>query len=233
VKAVILAGGKGTRLWPYTSVLPKPLLPAGDQPILSVVLKQLKKAGVKHVSLAVGHMAEMFPQVLNGNTPAGMRIQYVRERKPLGTAAPLRMVKGLKETFLVLNGDILTDLDYRDLVKWHKKKQAAATIATFRRHVPVDFGVIEADRNGLLTAYHEKPKLSYRVSMGVYVFEPVVLNYIPGRGAFDFPDLIDRLLEASEPVASYPFRGRWLDIGRPDDFMAAQTEIARSKARYL
>jgi len=231
VRAVILAGGKGTRLWPYTSVLPKPLLPVGDEPILSVVLRQLKRAGVKRATLAVGHMAEMFPQVLSNFRP-GISVDYVRERKPLGTAAPLRHIPGLASTFLVLNGDILTDLDFRKLVRYHRSMRAVATIASFRRSVKVDFGVIEADRNGWLSAYHEKPSLSYRVSMGVYVFEPEVLKHIPARGAFDFPSLIQKLLALGLPVASFPFRGRWLDIGRPDDFLEAQTEMSRYRRRY-
>lgn len=232
MRAVILAGGKGTRLWPYTSVLPKPLLPVGDQPILSIVLRQLKRAGVTRATLAVGHMADMFPQVL-GKTTGAMKLDYVRERAPLGTAAPLRHIAGLRSTFLVLNGDILTNLDYRKLVRHHKSHRAVATIATFRRRIDVDFGVIESDGAGELCAYHEKPSLSYRVSMGVYVFEPQVLRHIPARGAFDFPELIQRLLSVGLPVAAYPFSGRWLDIGRPDDFMAAQTEMSRFRNKYL
>jgi NDP-mannose synthase len=232
VRAVILAGGKGTRLWPYTSVLPKPLLPVGDAPILSIVLRQLARSGVTRATLAVGHMAEMFPQVLGKSTGA-LRLDYVRERSPLGTAAPLRHVRGLSSTFLVLNGDILTDLDFRALVRHHRLRRAAATIATFRRKVNVDFGVIETHRDGWLAAYHEKPSLAYRVSMGIYVFEPEVLRHIPARGAFDFPDLIQELLQAGQPVASYPFSGRWLDIGRPDDFLAAQTEFSRNRRRYV
>jgi NDP-sugar pyrophosphorylase family protein len=175
----------------------------------------------------------MFPHVLRNGSVRGIKVDYVRESKPLGTAAPLRTIKGLRETFLVLNGDILTDLDYRDVIRFHRQRSVVATIATFRRHVPVDFGVIEADRDGLIRDYHEKPKLSYKVSMGVYVFEPQVLDYIPKRGRFDFPQLIDRLLGADLPVASYPFRGRWLDIGRPDDYERAQTEMARHAARYM
>ena len=233
MRAVILAGGKGTRLWPYTSVLPKPLLPVGDRPILSVVLGQLRRAGVTRATLAVGHMAEMFPQVLVNGPKAGLRIDYARERRPLGTAAPLRNIRGLRDTFLVLNGDILTDLDYRDLLRHHRSCGATATIATFKRRVPVDFGVIETGSDGMLSGYHEKPMLNYRVSMGIYVFEPAVLRYIPRRGHFDFPDLVNGLLEAGESVSAYPFRGRWLDIGRPDDFLSAQQEMSRHRARYI
>jgi NDP-sugar pyrophosphorylase family protein len=204
----------------------------GDQPILTVVLGQLRRSGVTHATLAVGHLAEMFPQVL-GRPSGRLKLDYVRERSPLGTAAPLRYIPGLRSTFLVLNGDILTDLDYRKLVRHHRSCRAVATIATFRRQVKVDFGVIEAGRDGFLRAYHEKPGLSYRVSMGVYVFEPAVLDYLPRRGPFDFPELIQELLSAGLPVASYPFRGRWLDIGRPDDFMAAQFEMQRFRNRYI
>lgn len=232
MRAVILAGGKGTRLLPFTSVLPKPLLPVGDQPILKIVLRQLAKSGVKRATLAVGHMADLFPQVL-GTEAGPLKLDYVRERTPLGTAAPLRNISGLSSTFLVLNGDILTDLNFRKLVQHHKKSGAAATIATFRRRVNVDFGVLETNGNGNLVAYHEKPSLSYRVSMGIYVFEPRVIRHIPKTGKFDFPELIQRLLAAGWPVNSFPFAGRWLDIGRPDDFAAAQAELARHPKRYL
>lgn len=233
MRAVILAGGKGTRLQPYTTVLPKPLLPVGDRPILEVVLRQLKRARVDRVTLAVGHMAEMFPQVLGNGKRWGMRIDYARESRPLGTAAPLRNIPGLNETFLVLNGDILTDLDFRALVRFHKQMKAVATIATFKRTVPVDFGVIEANGTDLIADYIEKPTLAYKVSMGVYVFEPEVIDDIPRRGRFDFPELILRLLERGGRVASYPFRGRWLDIGRPDDFLRAHDEMTRHPERYL
>jgi len=233
VRAVILAGGKGTRLWPYTAVLPKPLLPVGDRPIIEVVLGQLARAGVARATLAVGHMAQMFPQILGNGSRRGMRVDYAREKRPLGTAAPLRNIAGLKETFLVLNGDILTDLDFRELIRYHKKKRAQATVATFKRSVGVDFGVVETGPSGMIADYLEKPHLHYRVSMGIYVFEPAVLKAIPKRGPFDFPELILRLLEAGAPVASFPFRGRWLDIGRPDDFHQAQAEMARHPKRYL
>jgi len=233
VRAVILAGGKGTRLWPYTAVLPKPLLPVGDRPILEIVLGQLARAGVTRATLAVGHMAHMFPQVLGNGRGRGMKVDYARETRPLGTAAPLRGIPGLKETFLVLNGDILTDLDFRELVHYHKTKRALATVATCRRSVGVDFGVVEAGGDGLISDYLEKPRLHYRVSMGIYVFEPAVLKQIPKRGRFEFPELILRLLAAKLPVASFPFRGRWLDIGRPDDFHSAQAEMSRHPRRYL
>ena len=168
MRAIILAGGKGTRLQPYTSVLPKPLLPVGGRPIISVVLKQLKKAGVSRATLAVGHMADLFPSVLSNGVAPSLKIDYVRERKPLGTAAPLRNIRGLRDTFLVLNGDILTDLNYRDLVRWHRKRKAVANIATFKRSVAVDFGVVVADSEGAICDYHEKPRLRYSVSMGIY-----------------------------------------------------------------
>lgn len=232
MRAVILAGGKGTRLWPFTSVLPKPLLPVGEEPILKIVLSQLAKCGVRRATLAVGHMAELFPQVLGSGTKR-VKLDYVRERTPLGTAAPLRNISGLTSTFLVLNGDILTDLDFRALLRHHRRERSMATIATFRRKVKVDFGVLDTDRTGQLVAYREKPSLSYRVSMGIYVFEPGVIRYLPKRGRFDFPQLIQKLIGAGERVASYPFTGRWLDIGRPDDFAAAQTELSRNRRRYV
>lgn len=232
MRAVILAGGKGTRLKPYTTVLPKPLLPVGDQPIVEILLGQLKRAGVKHATMAVGHKADLFPTVLGNGDRWKIKLDYVKERKPLGTAAPLRNVKGLNKTFLVLNGDVLTDLDFKALIRFHRKQKALATIATYRRKVNVDFGVLETGRGSLIEAYTEKPTLSYRVSMGIYLFEPEVLRHIPKRGYFDFPELVQRLLEEGLPVASFPFRGHWLDIGRPDDFERAADELKRHPRRY-
>jgi NDP-mannose synthase len=221
MRVVILAGGKGTRLAPYTLTFPKPLMPLGSIPILEVVIRQLKHHGYKEITLAVGHLSELLEAYFKDGKKLGVRIDYSKEKHPLGTAGPLTLISGLNEPFLVMNGDILTDLNYQDLFAYHLEKGAAATIATYNRSVQIDLGVIEKDDRYTITNYHEKPTYHFDISMGVYVFSPLVLNYIPRAEPFDFPDLVLRLLSAGEMVLSYPFSGYWLDIGRPDDYAQA------------
>jgi len=226
MKAVILAGGKGTRLRPYTIALPKPLMPVGDMPILEIIVRQLKLNGIEEVILAVGHLAELIMAYFGDGSRFGVRIRYSREREPLGTAGPLSLLRDdLKDTFLVMNGDILTTLSYRKLVEYHKKSGAVATIALKRRDVYIDFGVVKLNEMSEIVDYVEKPVLNYLVSMGVYVFEPKVLDYIPDGKKFDFPDLVKRLIEAGEKVKGYVYDGYWLDIGRPEDYERANAEI--------
>lgn len=234
MKAVILAGGKGTRLAPYTAILPKPLMPMGDMPILEVVLRQLKRHGVDHVDIAVGHLAELIRALFGTGAKLGLDIAYSIEDKPLGTAGPLTLIEGLgDDTFLVMNGDILTTLDYADLVRHHKTSGAAATIAMYTRQVKIDFGVLETDGHGRLRDIIEKPTKEYSVSMGVYVFEPRVLKMLQHNERKDFPDLVKNLLAADEHVGVYPFSGYWLDIGRPDDFARAVEEFEARRDEFL
>ncbi len=228
MKAVILAGGKGTRLKPYTTVFPKPLMPIGDQPILEVVILQLKSYGFDEVIMAVGHLAELIVTFFNDGSKYGIKIKYTREDKPLGTVGPLALVKDvLNETFLMMNGDVLTTLDYSDLVDYHKRNGAIATIALKKRVVKIDFGVSEVDDANNIVGYTEKPAIEYLVSMGVYVFEPRVLGYIKSNEYLDFPDLIKMLISCGETVKGYSYDGFWLDIGRPDDYERANREIDR------
>ena len=233
MRAVILAGGKGTRLKPYTTVLPKPLMPIGDMPILEVVLRQLKTAGITRVTMAVGHLAELLQAFFGDGNRIGLPIDYSMEDEPLGTVGPLTLIEGLDDTFLMMNGDILTDLDYADLVRRHKESGATATIASYVRTVKIDFGVIETDGSGLLKEYVEKPQYDYRVSMGIYVFEPSILSMLVPRHRFDFPDLIKKLIERGESVASYPFSGYWLDMGRPDDYARAIEDFDAKQNKFI
>lgn len=234
MKAVILAGGKGTRLAPYTAILPKPLMPMGDIPILEVVLRQLKHHGVTHVDIAVGHMAELIQLLLGNGQKIGLDIAYSIEDTPLGTAGPLTLIDGLGDgTFLVMNGDILTTLDYGDLVRHHMASGAAATIAMYTRTVKIDFGVLETDGHGRLKDIIEKPTKEYSVSMGIYVFDPRVLKFLKHNERKDFPDLVKELLAAGEHVGVYPFAGYWLDIGRPDDFVRAVEEFEARREEFL
>jgi NDP-sugar pyrophosphorylase family protein len=235
MRAVILAGGKGQRLRPYTTVLPKPLMPIGDMPILEVVLRQLKRAGVTHVTMAVGHLAELLQAFFGDGRRLGLTIDYSLEERPLGTVGPLTLIPGLSQerTFIMMNGDILTTLDYAALVRHHDESGAIATIATYQRQVRIDFGVIETDRDGWLTGYVEKPSIDYRVSMGVYCFDSRVLATLKRNERLDFPDLIKRLIADGEKVASYPFDGYWLDIGRPDDYSVAIDQFESQRALFL
>ena len=233
MKVIILAGGKGRRLYPYTVVLPKPLMPVGDFPILEVVLRQLSGQGLTDVTLAVGHLGNLIQAFFGDGSKWGVKIDYSFEDEPLGTVGPLASLTGLNETFMVMNGDLLTTIDYVDLIKHHKSKAAVATVAAQERWVDIDFGVIQRDEDDRMAKYIEKPRLSYLVSMGVYVFEPELLELIPKREKFDFPDLMQRLLQQKKKVAIYRSDEFWLDIGRPDDYQRAVEEFERNRERFL
>jgi NDP-sugar pyrophosphorylase family protein len=233
MKAVILAGGKGSRLAPYTKVIPKPLMPIGDMPILEVLLRQLKRANVDEVILSVGHMASLLRAFFQEGERLGTRIRYSYENDPLGTAGPLALVGGLDETFLVMNGDVLTTLDFSELLKFHRESRAQVTIAMYNREVKIDLGVLQLNGGQEVIGYIEKPSYDFQVSMGVYVFEPAVLQYIPPEQYFDFPTLILRLIEAGERVVGYPFRGYWQDLGRPDDYEQAILDFETMREQFL
>ena len=223
--AVILAGGRGTRLAPYTTVLPKPLLPIGDEPILDIVIRQLAAHGFSDITLAVGYLAHLIQAVFQDGARHGVSLRYHREVEPLGTVGPLGMMDDLGETFLMMNGDILTTLDYRDLFLAHELSGNALTVATHVRTVVSDYGVLELDGHAGptrgITGFREKPSIAHSVSMGVYIVDRRACRYIPRGERFDLPDLVTRLLDAGERVGAYPFDGFWLDIGRHEDYADA------------
>jgi NDP-sugar pyrophosphorylase family protein len=224
MRAVILAGGKGTRLRPYTTVLPKPLVPVGDRPILEVVIRQLARHGFTRIDLSVGHLGSLIEAYLESiELPGGLELRYWWEDAPLGTAGALTRIDGLDEAFLAMNGDVLTTLDYGQLMRFHRGHEGALTIATHRQNVDVDLGVIESD-DGFVTKYVEKPTMRFAVSMGVYVYEPEVLEMIPSR-RFDFPDVVNAMLEADQKVAVYNADGLWFDIGTVGEHERATAEI--------
>jgi NDP-sugar pyrophosphorylase family protein len=234
VKAVILAGGKGTRLLPYTVVLPKPLMPIADVPILDVVIRQLKAHGFRDITISVGYLAELIMAYCRNGERYQLQLRYSTEEEPLGTAGPLAEIQNLDDTFLVMNGDVLTTLNYSDLIGFHKKYGAAATIATHRRKVVIDFGVMEIDgHSNELREYREKPTLEYSVSMGIYVFEPRILRYIKRGQKMDLPELAQKLIASKEKVLCYLSDEYWLDIGRPDDYRKAVEEFDGLKDRLL
>jgi NDP-mannose synthase len=233
VKVVVLAGGKGARLAPYTRIIPKPLMPIGDKPILEILLRQFKHAGIKDVTLTVGYLADLIRLFFQDGSRLGLNISYSHESKPLGTSGPLANVEGLNSTFLVTNGDVLTTLDFSELIAFHKSHGGIATIATHKRKVEINFGVVEMDGDHRLKGYLEKPNIDYLVSMGVYVFEPRILEYIPKDQYLDLPDLILKLIAAGEKVSGYVFRGYWEDLGRPDDYERANAYFSEMQDQFL
>lgn len=233
MKAVILAGGKGTRLAPYTKILPKPLMPIGDMPILEVLICQMKRDGIDEIILTVGHLAELLYSFFEDGSRLGIPIRYSFEETPLGTAGPLAQVQGLEEAFVVSNGDVLTTLDIGELIDFHKSEGAVATIAMHQRTVNIDLGVIKSNGRHDIVDYIEKPNLDYDVSMGIYVFEPTVLRHIPREEYMDFPDLVLNLLQAGKRVVGYPFDGYWKDLGRPDDYEEATADFEEMKTKFL
>lgn len=226
MKAVILAGGKGTRLKPYTTVFPKPLMPINDKPILEIVIRQLKSHGFDEIIISVGHLAELIMTFFGDGNKFGVKIIYSREDKPLGTAGSLGLLKNeLKEPFLMINGDVLTSLNFHEMIDYHKGNDAIVTIALNKRDINIDFGVIEINDDNCIKEYIEKPTMEYLVSMGVYAINPKILEFIKLDEYLDFPDLIKKLMSNGETVNGYVFDGYWLDIGRPDDYERANREI--------
>jgi len=233
MKAVILAGGKGTRLKPYTAVLPKPLMPVDDVPILEIILRQLKSFGIEDVTITVGHLASLIQTFFGDGRAYGLRIQYFHEDKPLGTIGSLRLLTNLGEDFLVMNGDILTDLEIPKLFEDHLKNSAAATIATYTRQQRIDYGVIKFGGNGEIVDFLEKPTNPYHVSMGVYVFNRRVVECIPSDRSYGFDELVLELLKRNERVRSYIYDGYWLDLGRPDDYEIAVRDFSEMRSQFL
>ncbi|MBI5247343.1 MAG: NTP transferase domain-containing protein [Elusimicrobia bacterium] len=234
-QAVILAGGKGTRLRPFTTTLPKPLVPVGDLPILEVVLRQLKHHGFRDIVISVGHLAGLIEAYCGDGRRWGLKIRYVRESRPLSTAGALKLIRGLAPDFLTINGDLLTTLDYRALYDAHRKSGASATVAVCERRTMVDFGVVELDDKDRLAAYTEKPSYRYLVSMGVNVFDRKTLELIARNETLGIPDLIGRIRADGGTVRGFRNKAEWLDIGRPEDYQTAQDLFSdpQKRAKYL
>jgi NDP-sugar pyrophosphorylase family protein len=219
LKAVILAGGKGTRLKPYTNHFPKPLMPVGDRPILETVICQLKDVGIKDIIITTGHLSEMIRTLVGDGKKLGVSIVYSLEDSPLGTAGPLDLLReDLTEDFMLINGDVLCDLDFSAMIEFHKKNNNTATIGTTERTVFVDFGLIKINKQSEFISWEEKPTLRYFVSMGIYIFNPKALSCVPKGKFLNINDLIDTLHKNSDKVMGFVHRGYWLDIGRPEDY---------------
>jgi NDP-mannose synthase len=231
MRAVVLAGGLGTRLGPYTTVIPKPLVPVGDRPILEHILHALNRAGVGHIDLCVSHLGELIEVYLtHAALPEDLDLQFHWEDAPLGTAGALKLIPGLTGTFIVMNGDVLTNLDYDRLVDFHLEREAAVTIAMTAKRVQIDLGVIDHG-DGYVNGYVEKPTLDYHVSMGIYAYDQRALRYLP-EGACQFPDLVTRLLDAGESVAAYLSDADWFDIGTVEEYERASRAIEAQPERF-
>ena len=231
-QAIILAGGKGTRLRPYTVSLPKPLMPVGDYPILEIIILQLARSGFSRIILAVNHQAELIKAYFGNGSRFGIEILYSLEKKPLGTVGPLGFIDDLDKNFLVMNGDILTDLNFEQLFQLHESKKNLLTVSTYRRATKIDYGVLDLSSDDNVIGFREKPVLEFNVSMGVYVINKKILNHIPKK-KFGFDDLILCLLGKNKKVAVNIYDGYWMDIGRPDDFFSANEDFESMRGKFL
>jgi NDP-sugar pyrophosphorylase family protein len=222
-RAVVLAGGKGARLRPYTTLLPKPLVPIGDRPILEFVLQGLRAAGFDRVTLSVGHLAQLIQAYFGDGSKWGLQLDYSVEPRPLSTIGPLALIDDLGEDFLVMNGDVLTDLPIARLFRAHRRGGADLTVATQRREEKIDYGVLSYESlSHRIRKFTEKPSIPYDVSMGIYILNRRCLRYVEPGKPLGFDHLIETLLARRRPVLAYPYRGRWLDVGRPEDYELAQ-----------
>ncbi|MBM3567504.1 MAG: nucleotidyltransferase family protein [Alphaproteobacteria bacterium] len=228
---VILAGGKGTRLWPYTASLPKPLVPIGDTPILELIMRQLVRHGFRVATLAVNHQADIIRAYFGDGAKLGLSIRYSLETQPLSTIGPLRLIESLPENFLIMNGDILTDLDFGAFLDRHCADRRLFTVAAARREQMIDYGVIQIDERGRAARFMEKPRTPYLVSMGVYAANRDIVDRIPPGRAYGFDALMVDLIATGRPADIQVHDGYWLDIGRPDDYQTAIEELPRVRQR--
>jgi len=231
-RAIILAGGKGTRLRPYTVVLPKPLMPISEFPILEVIVRQLAKNRFNEITLAVNHQADIIKAYFGNGSKWNIDINYSLEEKPLSTMGPLKLIENLPENFLIMNGDILTDLNFSDFFEYHLKRKNIFTISSCKRKHKADFGVLEINEKNELISFKEKPVVDYYVSMGIYCANKEIVKIIPEDVEYGFDDLMIKLIELNKPAEVKRFEGYWLDIGRPDDYMKAIDEFEKLK-KYI
>jgi len=231
--AVILAGGLGSRLRPYTVVLPKPLMPIGPYPILEVVIRQLAMHGFTSVTLAVNHQAEIIKAYCNSGKRWGLHIEYSMEKKPLGTMGPLKLIRDLPDDFLIMNGDVLTDLNFADFYSHHVALDNTFTVATCNREMRSEFGVLDIGEDDALHGFREKPVVNYNVSMGIYMASKRIFEFIPDDEAYGFDNLVLDMLRAQRAVNVYRYGGYWLDIGRPDDYMTAIDMFEANPTMFL
>lgn len=231
---IIQAGGKGTRLRPYTAVLPKPLMPVDDMPILEIVVRQLVHYGFNNIHITTGHLAHLIELFFGDGSNWDANICYVREDKPLGTIGPIKKVARPDMPFMVMNGDLLTDLDYRALYDYHLQHDALLTVAVYKGHVPVSLGVLDYDdKDRLVTGFREKPDMYFWASMGIYVFSPELWDLIPDDVNYGFDTLMADMLQRGMAAKVFPWNRLWLDIGRPEDYERASEEFVLYRSAFL
>lgn len=234
MKAVIQAGGKGTRLRPYTLILPKPLVPVGNFPVIEILLRWLRRNGVEEGIITLGYLGDLIRAVCQDGSQWGIPLHYVEEKEPLSTMGALQLIgpSVLNDTFFSLNGDIISDLDLRKMRRFHKEHGGILTVATAVKPSPTNLGIMELDGD-IVKDFREKPVINYSVSMGIYCMEPAILEYIPKGVAFGFDDLMYSLLDKGIPVHAYRHEGMWMDIGRPDDYKLAQGVFEENQTAIL
>lgn len=224
MQTILLAGGRGTRLDPFSRILPKPLFPIGDKPIAEILIQQLKNAGVQEIIMCLGYLADFIKLYFQDGSYFGLKIRYSIETSPLGTAGPLRLAEDLEDNFLVVNGDELTTLDFKALYEHHLEMNADLTVAVHKKFVSSSFGVLEV-KDSQVTAYKEKPTIDYWASMGIYVMNKRILSLIPENERFDMPDLVQCLLSKQAKVVSYESQDLWFDIGTMVDLEKAKEQF--------
>lgn len=232
MQAVILAGGQGLRLRPFTTVIPKPLMPIDDMPILEVIMRQLKHFEINNIVISLNHLADLMMAFFQKGEKYGIDISYIIEKKALGTAGPLSIIENLDETFLVMNADLLTTIDYGKLINFHKDNGYDATISTYQKEVKISLGVVQSSENNFVN-YIEKPTYKFDVSMGIYVFNRSVLEYIPKNEKMDIPDLILKLKENNKRIGCYYADYDWLDIGKFDEYEKAVSVFKEKRSEFL
>lgn len=233
MQAILLAGGKGTRLQPFTATFPKPLVPLDDTPVIEILIQQLCHFGVRELTIVTGHLAELIHAFLGNGERFGIRINYFKEETPLDTAGCLGVIERPTEPFLVMNGDLLTTMNYANLMAFHCQHRPMATIGAYKREVKIDLGVLQITDDGLLTDYIEKPTYDFFVSMGIYCFDPRVSDFVRPGERLTMPALVLRLRDAGEPIMCFREDCYWLDIGRPDDYARAIEEFSSDRSRFL
>ena len=229
--AVILAGGKGTRLRPYTVAIPKPLVPLGDKPILEIVIGKLVKYGFERIIITVNHQADIIMAYFGNGSKWRTKIEYSLEDMPLGTIGPLKLIRNLPEHFLVMNGDVLSDIDYDGFLQKHQLADSIFSIASYRRMQKIDYGVLDT-AEGVLVGFREKPQFQFVVSMGIYAVSRQIMKYIPDHQYFGFDMLMMELLKEEAKVDVYEHKGYWMDIGRPTDYEQAVADIETGVFKY-
>lgn len=229
MQAILVAGGQGKRLQPYTLVIPKPLIPLKDEPIMEVIVKQLKKNGFKQIHMCIGYFGELLQTFFGDGSKYKLKITYSKETKPLGTIGPLTLIESLDDDFLVMNGDTLSDMNYKELLKKHKLSKSALTIATFSKKVKIELGILEYNSDRSLKDYIEKPTLSYEVSTGIYALNKKVIKLLKHNEYFDFPSLVKLLLKKGMKVNTVHHGGIWHDLGSIESFESALIDYDKMK----